>query len=44
MNAMTTPTFPSKAAQAGSIVLPSQGAVDRSLTGRDHALAVRCMR
>ena len=44
MNAMTTPMFPSEAAQAGWIALCSQGAVDRGLTGRDDALDVRCMR
>ena len=44
MNAMTTPTYPSKAAQAGWMAPCSQGAVDRSLTGRGSALDVRCMR
>jgi hypothetical protein len=44
MNAMTTLTFPSQAAQAGWIAPCSRGAVNGQLAGGDHALDVRCIR
>jgi hypothetical protein len=44
MDAMTTQTFPSEAAQAASIAPCVAAGVALSLTGSDHALGVRCMR
>jgi hypothetical protein len=44
MDAMTTQTFPSEAAQAASIASRVAAGIAPSLTGSDHALVVRCMR